>query len=129
MYSPKILQHKRPALAGIPPEVMLAVERMTKAVALIAGSHEKRIQRIERLRVIVEALKQLTERVTIDRVENICRAFRVLVFEKPLINTARYQQHTTKFGFEKLGRFRSFTEFLVDIIECWHDAHRLLSFE
>lgn len=47
MDSLKVLQHEHPALVGIPPEVILAVKRMRKAVAFIAGSREKRIQRID----------------------------------------------------------------------------------
>jgi hypothetical protein len=81
----QVLQHQRPALVGVSAEVVLTVERMRQAVALLARPHEQSVERVERLRVILEAAEELSESMAVDRVKNIRRAPGILVLEQPLM--------------------------------------------
>ena len=80
MDSLKVLQHKRSAFLGIPAEIMATVEGMEEAVALLKRLGKNTVQRIERLRVIVQAIEELAERIAIDGAQYVCRPCRIRVF-------------------------------------------------
>jgi len=53
----------------------------------------------------------------------ISEAAPILIFQQSLIQATRYQEHVAQLGFKKLGRFRRFAEFPVNIVQARHAVH------